>query len=95
VVVPAVCGFVGDINIWFLAEQVARPVPDDAVVVGDHHADRHTGTRTVSAAPRPGIGGQHLRWVVTDARCLTIWSAASGRSSDAHPSANLAPPAPR
>src|SRR6266496_4055534 len=52
---PAVSGFAGDLDVWFLAEQVAQPLPDDAVVVGDHHADRHgTGTRTVSAAPRPG-----------------------------------------
>ncbi len=51
----AVSGFAGDLDVWFLAEQVAQPVPDDAVVVGDHHADRHgTGTRTVGAAPRPG-----------------------------------------
>jgi hypothetical protein len=52
---PAVSGFADDLNAWFLAEQVAQPVSDDAVVVGDHHADRHgTGTRTVSAAPCPG-----------------------------------------
>ncbi len=52
---PAVPGFADDLDVWFLAEQVAQPVPDDAVVVGDHHPDRHgTGTRTVTAAPRPG-----------------------------------------
>src|SRR5215470_849196 len=52
---PAVPGFAGDLDAWFLAEQVTQSLPDDAVVVGDHHADRHgTGTRTVSAAPRPG-----------------------------------------
>src|SRR5580693_3735257 len=52
---PAISGLAGDVNLWFLAEQVAQPVPDDAVVVSDHHADGHgTGTRTVSTAPRPG-----------------------------------------
>jgi len=52
---PAVAGFARDLDVRFLAEQVAQSVPDDAMVVGDHHPDRHgTGTRTVSAAPRPG-----------------------------------------
>src|SRR5215469_1046777 len=50
-----VSGLAGNLDIWFLAQQVAQSVADDAVVVGDHYADRHgTGTRTVSAAPRPG-----------------------------------------
>ena len=52
---PAFSGFADDLDVRLLAEQVAQPVPDDAVVVGDDHPDRHgTGTRTVSAAPRPG-----------------------------------------
>src|ERR1700746_2899018 len=52
---PAVSGFAYDLNVWFLAQQVAQSVPDDAVVVGYHNADRHgTGIRTVSAAPHPG-----------------------------------------
>lgn len=53
---PAVAGLTDDVDIRFLAEQVAQPVADDAVVVGDHDADRHdTGTRTVSVAPCPGV----------------------------------------
>ena len=52
---PAVSGLADDLDVWFLAEQVAQPLPDNAVVVGDHHADRHgTGTQTMIAAPHPG-----------------------------------------
>src|SRR5208282_446381 len=51
----AVPCFARHLDVRLLAEQVAQSVPDDAVVVGDYHPDRHgTGTRTVSAAPRPG-----------------------------------------
>src|SRR5262249_47573731 len=52
---PAISGLAGDFHVRFLTEQVAQSVPDDTVIIGDHHPDRHgTGTRTVSAAPRPG-----------------------------------------
>src|ERR1700730_1721760 len=52
---PAVSGLADDLDVWFLAEQVAQPLPDDAVVVGDHHAARHdTGTQTMIAAPHAG-----------------------------------------
>jgi hypothetical protein len=37
---------------WSLAEQVAKPVPDDAMAVIDHHPDPHgAGARIVSTAP--------------------------------------------
>ena len=52
---PAVSGFAGDLDVWLLAEQVAQSVPDDAVVVGDHHPDRHgTGTRIGERRAAPG-----------------------------------------
>jgi hypothetical protein len=46
---PAVSGFAGDLDVWFLAEQVAQPVADEAVVVGDHHPD--TGDRRSPSPP--------------------------------------------
>ena len=52
---PAVARLAGHLHVRFLVEQVAQGLPDDAMVIRDHHPDRHgTGTRTVSAAPRPG-----------------------------------------
>ena len=43
----AVSGLARDLDVRLLAEQVAQSVPDDAMVVGDDHPDRHgAGTRT-------------------------------------------------
>jgi hypothetical protein len=75
---PAVSGFADDVDIWFLAEQVAQSVPDDAVVIGDHHADRHgTGTRMVSAAPRPATGMLSAVVAPLAAGGLPVWVVSS------------------